>query len=82
MGTINRKIAHDIIHTNKYDSDNCTKIVTYNNMFDGGLTFAVVFKKDYQQKYEQSGACSNVQIVWTKGQGLTSYGQRILGEQQ
>lgn len=77
MGTINAAIARDIIFTNQYDDDNCTKIVTYNNMFDGGLTFAAVFYRDYFRKYEESPACHNVQTVWHSTTGLTPYGQQL-----
>ena len=77
MGTISKKIAIDIIN-GKYLVDRTAKIVTYNNMFDGGLTFATVCWREDFLKYERSGACSNVQTVWLSTSGLTEYGQEIL----
>lgn len=63
MGTISKKIADDII-AGKYPEDQCVKIVTYNNMFDGDLTYAAVFAHENPRKYEQSAACSNVKTYW------------------
>lgn len=77
MGTISKNIAKDVIN-GKYPEDNTAKIVTYNNMFDGGLTFATVYEHEDFLKYERSGACSNVQTVWLSTGGLTEYGQEIL----
>ena len=68
MGTITKQIAEDIM-AGKYAEDKPTKIVTYNNMFDGGLTYAVVFEREDQFKYERSGACDNVTTIWTKQDG-------------
>jgi hypothetical protein len=69
MGTINKQIADEII-AGGYKSDKPVKIVTYNNMFEGGLTYAVVCASDPYTKYEQSPACSNVRTVWTKAGGV------------
>jgi len=77
MGTINREIAKDIIK-GLYPTDDTTKIVTYNNMFDGGLTFATVYRHEYQNKYEESPACHNVRVVWSYIGGMTLYGQQLL----
>lgn len=63
MGTISKIIADDII-AGKYPEDDCTKIVTYNNMFDGSLTYACVFRREDQMKYELSPACHNVKTYW------------------
>lgn len=69
MGTIAKQIADDIIAGN-YPKDKCVKIVTYNNMFDGGLTFAAVFAHENICRYEASPACSNVQTYWLLGKGI------------
>lgn len=68
MGTITEQIANEIM-AGKYAEDRPTKIVTYNNMFNGGLTYAVVFHHDDQMKYERSSACGNVKTIWTKKEG-------------
>jgi hypothetical protein len=70
MGTINRQIAEEIA-AGKYKEDRPTKIVTYNNMFDGEKSFAVVCEREDQQRYEKSPACSNVKVWWTKENGRT-----------
>jgi len=81
MGTISKDIAEDVM-TGKYSEDNPVKIITYNNMFDGGLTFAVVFIYENFSKYEQSPACHNVRTVWTKPHGLTPYGQTLMNSKE
>lgn len=65
MGTITKYIA-DAIILDEYSDDNITKIVTYNNMFDGSLTYACVFAQEDQMKYELSPACHNVSIYWER----------------
>lgn len=64
MGTITKEIANEIM-AGGYKSDQPTKIVTYNNIFNGALTYAVVTRRDDQLKYENSRACSNVKTIWT-----------------
>jgi hypothetical protein len=64
MGTITKTIA-DAIMAGDYKDDSFSKIVVYRNMFDGRLTYAIVFKDEDQQKYEKSPACDYVQTVWT-----------------
>lgn len=63
MSTINKQIADDII-AGKYPDEGVTKIVTYNNMFNGGLEYAAVHRRENQFKYEESPACSNVKVYW------------------
>ena len=69
MGTINRNIAEKVVE-GMYNDDQPTKIVTYNNMFDGGLSYGLVCAHDDQMKYEDSPACFNVRVWWTKAHGL------------
>lgn len=77
MGTISHPIAHAIIFTDEYSDDDCTKVITYNNQFDGALTYACVFRRENQNKYEESPACHNVQTVWTEQNGLTDHGKEL-----
>ena len=67
MSTLNKRIAQDIID-GKYPQDNVVKIVSYNNMFDGELSYASVYRYEYFNKYEESPACNNVKTVWLEGQ--------------
>lgn len=64
MSTVNKQIVDDII-AGKYDDERITKIVTYNNMFDGSLSYAIVHESENQIKYEESPACRNVKIYWS-----------------
>ena len=63
MGTISHKIAVDVVKGD-YNDDGITKVVIYNNMFDGGLTFACVAWREDQRRYENSPACRQVRTVW------------------
>ena len=74
MGTINAKIAAEIM-AGGYAEDKPKKIVTYNNMFDRGLTYALVCAHEDQMRYEKSPACRNVKTVWTKASGFQGMGQ-------
>ena len=64
MGTISKDIATDIIFNNKY-RDEAAYIVTYNNMFDGSLTYAAIMFGESKTKYHDSPACHNVKLIWT-----------------
>jgi hypothetical protein len=66
MGSIAKKVAEEIIaNDGVYETDpRCSKIVTYENMFDGGLTYAIVYPHEDQFKYERSPACNNVKVIW------------------
>lgn len=66
MGTISKQIADDII-AGKYAGDGVTKIVTYRNMFNGGLTYAAVTRREDQMRYENSPACDDVRVYWQAG---------------
>jgi len=79
MGSINRAIAIDVIK-GKYPEEHTTKIVTYKNMFNNGLAYATVHAREYQNRYEESPACRDVEIVWTKHGGLTFCGRSLLGD--
>lgn len=63
MSTVSKQIVDDII-AGKYADDEITKIVTYNNMFNGRLEYATVHRRENQLKYELSPACSNVKTYW------------------
>lgn len=66
MGTITKEAAeHIIAHNGHYEDDlRASRIVTYENMFDGGLTYAVLYPTEDQRRYERSYACKNVQVIW------------------
>ena len=68
MASVNsREQVDEIIAAN--GRDGVVKIVQYNNMFDGGLTYGLVFKTDGKRgynRYEESLACGNAKILWEK----------------
>jgi len=68
MASINeREKVDEIIASN--GKGGCVKIVQYNNMFNGGLTYGLVFKQDGKggyNRYEESAACLNPQVLWEK----------------
>lgn len=68
MSTISKEIAQTIIDNERYypgDHVRVTKIVTYNNQFDGGLEYAMVYEHQDQMRYEESSACHNVTTIWS-----------------
>jgi hypothetical protein len=69
MGTISKTIADEII-AGGYAEDGIVKIVTYNNQFDGALTYACVHRRENINRYEESSACRNVQTIWTEKGGV------------
>ena len=63
----NKELVDEIIAAN--GKDGCIKIVQYNNMFDGRLAYGLVFKQDGKggyNRYEESAACINPQVIWEK----------------
>lgn len=66
MGTITEKVAKQIISNDGHyeDDTRASKVVTYNNMFDGALTYAVVYPAEYFWRYEESPVCHNVKVLW------------------
>lgn len=79
MATISKEIADDII-AGKYPEDNVVKIVTYENMFDGDLTYAMVTGRDSYYKYEESPACRAVKIYWQRDPNTPSYTDWLFAE--
>jgi len=63
MATINKQIAKDIMHTGKY-ADETQYIITYNNMFDGTLSYATIGWRQHPMIYHNSPACSNTKCIW------------------
>ena len=67
MATVTKEICEEIITGNGWyrgDPVRVVKVVTYNNMFDGGLTWAIVYPDEDLMRYENSPACQNVKVIW------------------
>lgn len=72
MASIGRnwRLVNEIIACNG-DSDSpdeppIVKIVSYNNQFNGELTYAIVHANENPNRYEESAACHNVVTVWRR----------------
>lgn len=65
MGTINKKLADEIIAKNGhyFDDPQASKIVSYMSP-EGDLNFAVVYPHEYQFRYEESPWCLDVKVLW------------------
>ena len=73
MSTLTKEICETIIVNDGYypgDRVAYSHIVTYNNMFNGGLSWAAIRVDEDPRRYHNSEACSNVQVYWTRGSGL------------
>ena len=66
MSSVPESIAREIIANDGYylDDERVTQVVTYNNQFDGGLTYALVYGRNNPRKYHDSPACLNVRAIW------------------
>jgi len=69
MATVNsREIVDEIIAGNgHYEGDpQVIKIVKYQNMFNGGDAYGLVYETDGDvNRYENSAACINPQVIWS-----------------
>ena len=68
MATVD-KITADKIIAGKFKGDKPTRIVKYNNMFDGREAYGVTFGKQDKNLYFQSGACVNPVLYWDITEG-------------
>lgn len=67
MSTVTKEIADKVIANNGWyvpEDPRVSKVLTYNNRFDGGLEYAIVYPHENQMRYEQSPACHNVKVIW------------------
>ena len=70
MATINsRKIVDEIIAANGIDEEGgeeVIKIVQYNNQFNGGLAYGLIFRGMDRMSYHNAPACHNPVTLWEK----------------
>lgn len=69
MATVNdKRIVDEIIQNNgHYHGDPVVvKIVQYNNQFDGGIAYGLLYEFDDPMRYENAAACHNVQVLWER----------------
>jgi len=75
MSTLTKEICDKIIKGHgHYPGDEylpcVTRVVTYNNQFNGGLEYASIREDEDQERYHNSPACHNVQTYWTLKDGI------------
>ena len=75
MSTLNKQLCEAIIaNGGVYPGDEhlppTAMVITYNNQFNGGLEWATIREDESPTRYEDSSACKNVQVYWTRGVGL------------
>jgi hypothetical protein len=68
MATVNsRAIVDEIIEGNGYYEDDelqVVKIVQYNNIFDGGITYGLIWEGEDPWRYHKGEACLNPRTIW------------------
>lgn len=72
MATITQRDIVDQIIANdgRYGSDEegwdepVVKIVEYNNMFDGGIAWGLIYQGEDLNRYHASGACRKPRTIW------------------
>jgi hypothetical protein len=62
--TVDRLIMADGFDPKYPEDPRCIKIVQYNNQFNGGIAYGLVFEGMYYNAYEESLACHNVEVLW------------------
>lgn len=67
MATITSKAVIDEIIANDghYEGDPLVvKVVEYNNMFNGGLAWGIIYAHEDLNRYHESGACIRPRTIW------------------
>jgi len=67
MATVNsREIVDQIIAGNGYYMGDplVIRIVSYENMFNGGTTYGLIYQGEDPWRYHKADACSNVQTIF------------------
>jgi hypothetical protein len=69
MATINdRGTVDKIIRGNGFfdeeDDLRVVRIVQYNNMFNGGIAYGLIFETEPLNRYHDSPNCHNVKTLW------------------
>ena len=67
MATITQKhIVDDIIAADgRYEGDPLViRIVQYNNMFNGGIAYGLIYDGEDPMRYHNAPACDNPKTIW------------------
>lgn len=70
MSSVTKNIADKIIAQNgRYSTDPlCIAVIEYENIFDGGLTYKLVYQKDRctAEQMQERIACRSSRIYWRR----------------
>ena len=66
MGTVNKRIADDVV-AGKYANDRPVKIVKYQNAFNGQDAYGLICEGQPLDCYAESDFVINPVVYWTKG---------------
>lgn len=68
-GTVGKEIVeHLIANGGRYDDDPVVvRIVEYNNQFDGGLAWGLIYRGEDIERYHNSPACLNPRTIFDHG---------------
>lgn len=72
MATITQKDVVDAIIANNgiYEGDPpVVRIVEYNNQFNGGIAWGLIYQGEDINRYHNSGACLNPRIIFERTPG-------------
>lgn len=64
MATVSKEIADDIIAGKYADDTPAILIIKYQNNFDGGDSYGVIYQGEDPLKYQRSPYCHNPTIYW------------------
>jgi hypothetical protein len=67
MATVNSlEIVNEIIEGNGYYAQDTRviRIVRYNNQFNGGLAYGLIYEGEDRLRYHRSLACINPTTIW------------------
>ena len=66
MASVPKSLADEIIAANGLykDDPRVTRVVVYENQFDGTDTYAIIYARENPRRYHESPACHNVRVYW------------------
>ena len=79
---MNRRIWTQILRNHgRYEDDpQVLALYTYANMFNGGLSFKVIYDQRGLQSFMESDCVTGHRLAWHRNAGITPYGKSFLEE--
>ena len=68
MSSVSRAIADKVVERNgRYSTDPlCIGVIEYANIFDGGLTYKLVYKGQDIEYVQSTIACQSSRVYWRR----------------